>query len=93
MIRLVDYVRDLYKTTSKPIVGICFGHQIIARALDAPVERNSVGWEIAVDQINLTPEGQKLFGVDKLVCQAPPRVLPIPRNSGTGGRRTELALI
>lgn len=71
MIRLVDYVRDLYQTTQKPIVGICFGHQIIARALDAPVQRNNIGWEISVDQINLTAEGQQLFGVDKLVQEAP----------------------
>jgi GMP synthase-like glutamine amidotransferase len=83
MIRLVDYVRDLYKTTSKPIVGICFGHQIIARALDAPVERNSVGWEVAVDQINLTPEGQKLFGVDKLALHQMHRdiVVDVPEDA------------
>lgn len=51
------------------MVGICFGHQIIARALGTPVQRSTIGWEVSVDQINLTAEGQKLFGVDKLVSQ------------------------
>ena len=48
-------------------MGICFGHQIIARALGTPVQRSTIGWEVSVDQINLTDDGRKLFGVDKLV--------------------------
>lgn len=67
ILRLVDYVRSLYQDTQKPIVGICFGHQIIARALGTPVQRSTIGWEVSVDQINLTDDGRKLFGVDKLV--------------------------
>lgn len=67
ILRLVDYVGKLYRDTQKPIVGICFGHQIIARALGTPVQRSTLGWEVSVDEISMTPEGQKLFGVDKLV--------------------------
>ncbi|KAF4125826.1 Glutamine amidotransferase class-I, partial [Geosmithia morbida] len=38
IVRLVDYVRNIYQTTQIPIVGICFGHQIIAQNLgDSPV--------------------------------------------------------
>lgn len=49
------------------ILGICFGHQIIGRALEAKVGRSDAGWEIAVCDMDLTEEGKKLFGKDKLV--------------------------
>lgn len=51
-------------------MGICFGHQILARALGARIGRSPDGWEIAVDNVNLTPSGKKLFGKDVLVCLA-----------------------
>lgn len=63
----MDYCRLAYETTDIPLVGICFGHQIIARALGAKVQRNAGVWEVAVDQVDLTPDGQRLFNSDKLV--------------------------
>lgn len=51
------------------VVGICFGHQIIGRALGARVGRSPEGWEIAVDEINLTETGKELFGKEVLVCR------------------------
>ena len=39
IVRLVDYVRDVYQNSQVPIVGICFGHQILARALGGQVSR------------------------------------------------------
>ncbi|MEH6389231.1 MULTISPECIES: GMP synthase [Pseudomonas] len=32
----------------KPLVGICFGHQLIARALGGEVERSEKGWGVGV---------------------------------------------
>ncbi|KAH9896838.1 class I glutamine amidotransferase-like protein [Cubamyces lactineus] len=65
--KLVDYVRFLSK--EKPqirLIGICFGHQIIARALGGECVPNDGKWEIGVTEINLTEIGQKLLGVSTL---------------------------
>ena len=43
--RLEDYVRALY-AARKATVGICFGHQMMARALGGVAEKASQGWGI-----------------------------------------------
>jgi len=56
MLRLEDLVRDLIES-GVPIFGACFGHQIIARALGAPIIRNPQGWShglIEITRVNPT---------------------------------------
>lgn len=43
------------------LFGICFGHQIFARALGAHVLRNPLGWELGIYEVQLSPLGQTLF--------------------------------
>ena len=50
---LEDFLRSTYQQ-SIPIVGICFGHQILAQALGGKVEKYSGGWSIAVSYTHLT---------------------------------------
>ncbi|KAG6889383.1 hypothetical protein C0992_005515 [Termitomyces sp. T32_za158] len=50
------------------LIGICFGHQIIARALGGSCVRNT-RWEIGPTPLDLTPLGKSLFGVDTLTIQ------------------------
>lgn len=50
-----------------PMIGVCYGHQIIARALGGKISRNPGGWELGVCKMDMTPIGQKLFGKDTLV--------------------------
>ncbi|ATY65356.1 GMP synthase [Cordyceps militaris] len=66
IVALVDYLVDFFKNSRKPVVGICFGHQIIARALGGRVEVSPGGWENSVTQINLSATGQQFFGVPSI---------------------------
>jgi len=43
-------------------IGICFGHQVIARAWGAKVEPNKLGWEIGSTELKLTHDGKSLLG-------------------------------
>lgn len=49
------------------LLGVCFGHQIIGRALEVDVDRSDRGWEVAVVPVELTPRGKEVFGLDRLV--------------------------
>lgn len=40
-----------------PVLGVCFGHQILARALGGTVGRNPSGWEVGNVRISLTEAG------------------------------------
>ena len=42
---LEDFIRDAY-AADVPLVGICFGHQIIAQALGGKVEKFKDGWAV-----------------------------------------------
>jgi GMP synthase-like glutamine amidotransferase len=42
-----DLLRELL-ATERPYVGICFGHQLVAQALGAPVARATDGWQVGV---------------------------------------------
>ncbi|MCG6883494.1 MAG: type 1 glutamine amidotransferase [Silicimonas sp.] len=43
--RLEEFIREAY-AKNIPLVGICFGHQIIAQALGGKVEKFSGGWSL-----------------------------------------------
>ncbi|EJT99666.1 glutamine amidotransferas-like protein class-I [Dacryopinax primogenitus] len=51
------------------LIGICFGHQVIARALGGQCVKNEKGWEIGVAEVTLSETGRKLFGRDVLRIQ------------------------
>ncbi len=49
---LEDFLRRAY-ARSVPIVGICFGHQILAQALGGKVEKFSGGWSVGGETYDL----------------------------------------
>ncbi|KAL2267162.1 hypothetical protein VTJ83DRAFT_4439 [Remersonia thermophila] len=62
ILRLVAFVRAaLEHPRGIKVVGICFGHQVIARALGTPVGRSDRGWEVSVTETRLTPLGRSVF--------------------------------
>ncbi|KZT03619.1 class I glutamine amidotransferase-like protein [Laetiporus sulphureus 93-53] len=68
--RLIDYVHDI--ALNKPyikLIGICFGHQIIARAMGGECVPNGGKWEVGVTEIALTDIGKTLLGVPTLNIQ------------------------
>ncbi|MEX0339684.1 MAG: type 1 glutamine amidotransferase [Arenibacterium sp.] len=50
-------IRDIY-AASRPLVGVCFGHQIIATALGGKVAKYDGGW--AVGRVEYERDGQKI---------------------------------
>lgn len=71
IIRLVAYTRHLLDGGHVRVIGVCFGHQIVARALGAQVARSPRGWELAITEMNLTDEGQRVFEAKTLVSLFP----------------------
>ncbi|KAM0790985.1 hypothetical protein ACM66B_004285 [Microbotryomycetes sp. NB124-2] len=64
---LVTFTSQLPEVNPRlKLFGICFGHQIVARAFGSSVERNSKGWEIGVRKIDLTDVGKQVFGGPQL---------------------------
>ncbi|KAM0061959.1 putative glutamine amidotransferase [Helianthus debilis subsp. tardiflorus] len=59
IIELLNLVNKL-DSMNKKILGVCFGHQILARALGGKVGRALSGWDIGVRTINFSPS-TKMF--------------------------------
>ncbi|KAI8053818.1 class I glutamine amidotransferase-like protein [Syncephalis plumigaleata] len=64
--RLIEYTRELPQIAPNTrLVGICFGHQIIARAFGGQLERNTQGWEFGWTELKLTKAGASFLKTDK----------------------------
>lgn len=70
ILKLVDFTAQALQSKRIRVVGVCFGHQIVARALGVKVGRNPDGWEAAVNDVKLTPKGQELFKLKDLVSRS-----------------------
>jgi GMP synthase-like glutamine amidotransferase len=71
IVALVEYVRTALSIPKSKrrvkIIGVCFGHQIVARALGCTVDRSENGWEASVTKFLLSDAGCEIFGKDVLV--------------------------
>lgn len=78
----IDWVRGIV-TSNQPMLGICFGGQVMSRALGGsvgPAPKNEIGWhEVWSDRNDIVPSGPWFqFHYDKF--SVPPGALEIARN-------------
>ncbi|KAF3940256.1 hypothetical protein ABW19_dt0208255 [Dactylella cylindrospora] len=65
IVRLVEFTKECV-ANKVPVIGICFGHQIVGRALGSEVGRNDAGWEVAPIVLSLNEKGRDIFGKDTI---------------------------
>jgi len=65
-VKLVEYMKQVLAQERVRVIGVCYGHQIVGRALGAPLGRNDKGWEASVCTMDLTSKGKELFGKSQL---------------------------
>ena len=77
------FVRALHQHQKK-LIGICFGHQLIAEALGGKVQRSKGGWHVGVHRATLK-KNTVLFGSTNqefnLIYNHQDQVLEIPQES------------
>lgn len=56
---LEDFIRKAY-AERVPVVGICFGHQIVAQAMGGKVERYAGGWSVGATDYDFGGENLRL---------------------------------
>lgn len=79
---LMDFIRDAHKA-DKPLVGICFGHQVIAHALGGRTEKWHDGWGIGVFDVTLddTPSWMPAGDVARLIHIHQDQVVALPADA------------
>ncbi|KAH8809106.1 class I glutamine amidotransferase-like protein [Xylogone sp. PMI_703] len=66
IVTLVEFVKKVLKDERVRIIGVCFGHQIVGRAMGVKVDRSDKGWEVSVTPMSLTERGKEIFGASSL---------------------------
>jgi GMP synthase-like glutamine amidotransferase len=61
MVELECFIRALFRAKI-PIFGICFGHQIIAKAMGGSVEMSDRGWGLGTKEYRLAPNTYEFSG-------------------------------
>jgi GMP synthase-like glutamine amidotransferase len=80
---LKNFVRSIHQHQKK-LIGICFGHQLIAAALGGSVEKSKEGWHVGIHSATLK-QNTVLFGSAEkefdLIYNHQDQVMTMPRDS------------
>jgi GMP synthase-like glutamine amidotransferase len=78
-----ELLRELL-VKERPYVGICFGHQLIAQALGAPVARAADGWQVGVHDYEIVsthPWMVPMHSSVALIASHEDQVMAVPEGS------------
>ncbi|MDG2061562.1 MAG: GMP synthase [SAR86 cluster bacterium] len=94
--QLFNYVKEL-AIKNKPLVGVCFGHQMIAESLGGKTEKSSKGWTVGMQKVVLKePErwGAKVINSVSLLHSHQDQVtkLPIGAEVVAGNKQVPFAI-
>ncbi|TID25771.1 GMP synthase [Venturia nashicola] len=64
--QVVEFVKQVLASGRVRIFGVCFGHQIVGRALGQRVYRGEAGWEVSQVPLRLSEKGKEIFKVSKM---------------------------
>ena len=57
MRRTIEWLQECIQMSTTPILGVCFGHQLLGQALGGTVVPNPKGAEYGTIEVELSPEG------------------------------------
>ena len=72
ILRLVEFTRKALDHPRVKVIGVCYGHQIVGRALGSKVMKHEQGtWEVSVCEVQQTPKGKEIFGGKDILVGLP----------------------
>jgi len=83
IIRLEQFIREIY-VANKYFIGVCFGHQLMGKAMGGIVEKSSKGWCVGVHEFNIVEQLDWMvpnISAINLLMMCQDQVIDLPKES------------